>query len=138
MQSAAWLLVPGPREEERGGEGVVVSLLLAGIVAFNVFYPGSIFRQFGGHYEAGFSLVAALLLSAILHASPPGWRRFRLGVRVVLTLTVAAFVAWFATASIGFGLYGVGVAALLVLAFFSFSYYVNHRRALRLLSPPTD
>lgn len=138
LESAAWLLVPGPKEEGRGAEGTVTSLLFAGLIALNLLFPASPFRQFGGHQGTGLVLVAVLLLSAVLHASPPGWRRARLGARVLLTLAAVAFVMWFGAASVGLGPLGVGASALLVLALFSFSYHVNVRRALRSLSPPTD
>lgn len=140
LESAVWLLVPGPKEEDRGIGAAVASFLFAGLIALNGFSAGSTFNQFNELVDRPVVLfiVAILLLSGVLHALPPGRRRARLGARVALTLAIVAFVVWFPVVRLDLGAYGAPVAALLVLAFLWFNHAVNRRRALRSLSPPTD
>ena len=140
LESGVWLLVPGPKEEERGIEAAVVSVVFAGLVLLNGIFPNSIFNRSSELADRPviLFLVAVLLLSALLHALPPGRCRARLGARVALTLAVIAFFVWFPVVRLDLGAYGALVAALLVLAFLWFSHVVNRRRALRSLDPPMD
>ena len=138
LESGLWLLVPGPKEEERGTEAAVVSVVFAGLVLLNGIFPNSIFNRSSELADRPviLFLVAVFLLSVVLHALPLCRRRARLGARVALTLAVVAFVVWFPVVRLDLGTYGALVAGLLVLAFLWFNHAVNSRRALRSLDPP--
>lgn len=140
LESGAWLLVPGPGEEERGTDGVVASILFAGLVLLNGIYPGPTFGQAGEFADliVALFLATGLVLSAVLHALPPGRRRARLGARIALTLIVLAFVVWFPVARLGLGVYGAVIAALLAVAFLYVNLFFNRHRALRSLEFPVD
>ena len=116
-----------------------MSVVFAGLVLLSGVFPSNR-NQFGELVDlpVALFLVAVLLLSAVLHALPPGRRRARLGARVALTLAVVAFVAWFPVVKLDLGAYGAPVAALLAPAFLWFNHVVNRRRALRSLDPPMD
>ena len=140
LESSVWLLVPGPKEEERGTEAALASLLFAGIFLLHGIFPNSSFNQFSGLINLAVIpfLVAVFLLSAFLHALPPGRRRARLGAQVLLTLAVVAFVAWFPITRLDLGAYGLPVVVLLVLTLLGANRFFNRRRALRSLDPPIE
>lgn len=145
LENSVWLLMPGPREEERSTGSAVASLLLAVFFALNAIFfdsygivPDFMEPSFGAPIDrpAVWFFVAILLLFSALHALPSHRSRARLGTRVSLTLAVLAFVVWFPLARMGG--YGALVAALLVLALLCANYFFNRRRALRSLEPPMD
>ena len=145
LDNSLWLLMPGPREEERSTGSAVASLLLAVFFAFNVIFfdsyglvPDFMEPSFGAPIDrpAVLFFVTILLLFSALHALPPHRSRARMGARVALTLTVLAFVVWFPLARMGG--YGAPVAALLVLTLLYTNHFFNRRRALRSLDPPMD
>ena len=145
LDNSLWLLMPGPREEERSTGSAVASLLLAVFFAFNAiffdsygFVPDFMEPSFGAPVDrpAVLFFAAILLLLSALHALPPHRSRARLGARIALTLAVLAFVVWFPLARME--AYGAPVAALLVLALLCANHFFNRRRALRSLDPPMD
>ena len=144
LESAVWLLVPGPREEERSHGMAVASLLLAAFFALHglfldtYYFVPAVSPSYGAPVDRpAVLLVAIILLSfSVLHALPAHRSGARLGFRIALTLAVLTFVVWFPLARIGG--YGAAVAALLVLALLCANHFFNRRRALRSLDPPTD
>ena len=145
VDNSLWLLMPGPREEERSTGSAVASLLLAGFFTLNAIFfdsygliPDFVEPSFGAPVDRPAVLFFAviLLLFSVLHALPPHRSRARLGARIALTLAVLAFVVWFPLARMGG--YGASVAALLVLALLCTNHFFNRRRALRSLDPPMD
>ena len=145
LESGVWLLVPGPKEEERSTGSAVVSLLLAAFFAlqgvlfdYYGFVPDFFEPSYGAPVDRPAVLLAAaiLLLFSVLYALPPHQCLARLCARVALTLAVLALIVWFPLARMGS--YGTLVAALLVLIFFCINHFVNRRRALGFLDPPTD
>ena len=145
LEGGVWLLVPGPREEERSTGMAVGSLLLAAFFALHgvffdyySFVPDFFEPSYGAPIDRPAVLFVAviLLLFSVLHALQPHRSLARLGARVALTLAILAFVVWFPLARLGS--YGTPVAALLALGFFCINQFVNRRRALRSLDPPTD
>ena len=92
LDSSVWLLIPGPREEERSTGSAVASLLLAVFFVFNgIFFdsyglvPNFMEPSFGAPIDrpAVMFFAAILLLFSVLHALPPHRGRARLGARII-------------------------------------------------------